>query len=149
MSVFRRLLSPDECAVVVKRGREPQLVRGAGSVRTFGRWKRVVVVDRKPFVLDIPPETVMAKAGVPVTVSARVEGQIVDPVTAALKVVDYEDATRTIARTAIRAVMKDHPASDLASASGELEAAFVQAVENAAESWGVSLLSGTLHTAGS
>jgi regulator of protease activity HflC (stomatin/prohibitin superfamily) len=101
MSVFRRLVSADECAVVVKRGREPQLLRGPSSVRTFWRWTRVVVVDQKPFALDIPPESVMARADVPVTVSARVQGQVVDPVAAALEVVDYEDATRTIARTAI------------------------------------------------
>ena len=67
MSVFRRLLSADECAVIVKRGREPQLLRGPGLVWTFWRWKQVVVVDQKPFVLDIPPERVMARADVPVT----------------------------------------------------------------------------------
>src|SRR6185437_1120118 len=134
----RRLLSADECAVIVRRGREPQLLRGPCSVRTFWRWKRVVVVDRKPFSLDIPPETVMAKDDVPVTVSGRVEGQVVEPVAAALKVVDYEDATRTIARTAIRAVVKNHPSSDLESARAELEAAFVEAVDEATQSWGVS-----------
>jgi len=115
MSFFGRVLSADECAVVVKRGREPRLVTGPASVRTFWRWRRVVVVDRTPFAIEIPPETVIAEADVPVTVSARVDGQVVDPVAAALKVVDYKDATRTIARTAIRAVVKDLPSSDLGS----------------------------------
>jgi len=146
VSVFRRLLSADECAVIVKRGREPRLVSGPDSVRMFWRWKRVVIVDRKPFAVEIAPETVTAKADVPVTVSARVEGQVVDPVAAALKVVDYEDATRMIARTAIRAVVKDHSSSDLACASAELQKSFVEAVDEAAQNWGVSVLSGTLHS---
>src|SRR3954469_23577882 len=98
MSMFRRHLSADECAVIVKRSSEPELLRGPRSVRTFWRWKRVMVVDRKPFAIDIPPETVLAQADAPVMVSARIEGQVVDPVAAALNVVDYRKATRILAQ---------------------------------------------------
>jgi regulator of protease activity HflC (stomatin/prohibitin superfamily) len=113
-------------------------------VRTFWRWKRVVVVDRKPFAIDIPPETVLVLADAPLMVSARIEGQVVDPVAAALNVVDYQDATRMLARTAIRAVMKNYPVDELGAARTDLEAAFVKTVDEAAQSWGASVLSGTL-----
>jgi SPFH domain / Band 7 family len=144
ISVFRRHLSADECAVIVKHSREPQLLDGPSSVRTFWRWKRVVVVDRKPFAIDIPPETVLALADAPVLVSAQIQGQVVDPVAAALNVVDYQTATRMLAQTAIRAVMKNHPADDLGSSRTDLEAAFIETLDEAAQSWGVSVLSGTL-----
>jgi len=142
--VFRRQLAADESAVIVKRSSEPQFLEGPSSVRTFWRWKRVIVVDRKPFAVDIPPETVLALADAPVVVSARVEGQVVDPVAAALNVVDYHNATRELAETAIRAVMKNHPADELGSARTDLQAAFVEIVAEAAQDWGVSVLSGAL-----
>jgi hypothetical protein len=146
MSLLTRSLSADECAVIVKRRRVPLLLCGPGSVRTFWRWKQVVVVNRKPFAIDIAPEPVMAKGDVQMTVSARVEGQVIDPVAAALSVVDYEDATRAIALTAIRAVVKSHSGGVSASVSPELEEAFFDAVGEAVQAWGVSLVSATIHS---
>jgi regulator of protease activity HflC (stomatin/prohibitin superfamily) len=139
-----RVLSEHECAVVVQRARPPQLVRGPGSVRTFARWKRVVFIDLRPLALDIPPKEVLMKDHVPVTVSAKVGGRVVDPVAAALKVVDYKDATKMIAETAIRAVLEERRSDELGSASATVEAAVVEEIDQAAQSWGVAVSSASL-----
>jgi regulator of protease activity HflC (stomatin/prohibitin superfamily) len=106
MSYFKRFLSADECAVIVQRGREPVLLRGPRSVRTFARWRRVITVDLRPFAVELGDNKVIANDDVQVMVNGQVQGRVVDPVAAAVKVVDYEDATRVIAQTAIRAVLK-------------------------------------------
>jgi regulator of protease activity HflC (stomatin/prohibitin superfamily) len=113
-------------------------------VRTFARWKRVVFIDLRPLALDIPPKEVLMKDHVPVTVSAKVGGRVVDPVAAALKVVDYKDATKMIAETAIRAVLEERRSDELGSASATVEAAVVEEIDQAAQSWGVAVSSASL-----
>lgn len=139
-----RVLSEHECAVVVQRARPPHLVRGPGSVRTFARWKRVVLVDLRPFALDIPPGEMLTKDHVPLTVSAKVGGRVVDPVAAAVEVVDYKDATKMVAETAIRAALKERQSDELGSASVEFDASVVKVIDPLAQSWGVAISSASL-----
>ncbi len=66
-----------------------------------------------------------------------------------MKVVDYEDATRTVTQTAIRTVLKERPASDFEATSAELEAVLLEAVDEPVRSWGVVVSSARLNvTAG-
>jgi regulator of protease activity HflC (stomatin/prohibitin superfamily) len=96
-------------------------------------------VDLRPFAVDIPPSEVLTKDRVPLTVSAKVGGRVVDPVAAALEVVDYKDATKLLAETAIRAVLKERDSDELGSASAEIEASVAQRIDPAAQSWGVAV----------
>jgi regulator of protease activity HflC (stomatin/prohibitin superfamily) len=137
MSYFRHVLGVDQCAVVRRRSQEPLLIRGPGSVRTFNRWRQVIVVDLSPFVIDVVDKNVTANDGVVVGVSAEVEGQVIDPVAAALKVVDYKDATRQIAQTAMRAVVMERPSSELRDAGLDLESFVADIVTDAVPSWGL------------
>jgi metal-dependent amidase/aminoacylase/carboxypeptidase family protein len=84
-----------------------------------------------------------------VTVRARIEGHVVDPVAAALNAVDYEEATRIIGRTAIHAVMKDRSSSDPMATNADLDAAVLEAISGAARSWGVVISSATLQATSS
>jgi regulator of protease activity HflC (stomatin/prohibitin superfamily) len=103
-----------------------------------------VFVDLRPFAVDMPPTEVLTKDRVPLMVSAKVGGRVVDPVAAAMNVVDYKDATRLVAETAIRAVLNDRPSDELGSASAELEASLVRRIDPAARSWGVAISSASL-----
>ena len=141
MPVFRRSLSSEECAVIVERRREPVLIRGPGSVRTFQRWKRVIVVDLRPFALAFPPDEVISSDGVAIEAGGSVEGRAVDPVAAAVKVVDYKEATRMIAETAVRALVKERQAATFQGDLGELEAELLGTVERHVRDWGVEVSS--------
>ena len=120
------------------------LLRGPRSVLTFCRWKRVVVVDMRPFSIVVQLDGVLARDDLPVRVNGQVEGQVVDPVAAVVTVVDYTDATRMIAETVIRAVLKERGSNDLVGAPRELEAEFGEEVERAIRDWGLVLLSASL-----
>ena len=121
MAGLSRVLSEHECAVVVQSA-DKRLVRGPGSVRTFGRWKWVVVVDLRPFVLDLAHTNVLTADRVPVSVSGTLDARVVDPEAAVVEVVDYNKATRIIAETAIRGVVKEWQSAERESASTRLEA---------------------------
>jgi regulator of protease activity HflC (stomatin/prohibitin superfamily) len=144
MSRLGHVLSEYECAVVLHRARPPVLVRSPGSVRTFWRWKRVVFVDLRPFAVDVLPTEMLTKDHVALSVSAKVGGSVIDPVAAALRVVDYEEATKMVAETAIRAVLKERPSDELGSVSAEVEAAVVEGIGPAAQSWGVAVSSASI-----
>jgi regulator of protease activity HflC (stomatin/prohibitin superfamily) len=113
MPVFRRVLGSEECAVVLRRRGEPLLIRGPGSVRTFYRWRQVSVVNLSPFVANAVDTDVTTNDGVAMTVRGELQGHVVDPVAAALNVVDYEDATRQILHTAMRALVMQRSSAEL------------------------------------
>ncbi len=97
----------------------------------------MTVVDLSPFVIDVVDRDVTANDGVVVGVSGELEGQVHDPVAAALKVVDYKDATRMLLRTAMRAVVMERPSQTLADDREELQTALMDVVVEATQRWGV------------
>jgi uncharacterized membrane protein YqiK len=142
---FGRVLRGDECAVVVRRGSEPRLIRGPGSVRTLNRWRRVIVVDLRPFSVEVLDENVVSKDGEALTVGGAAEGQVTDPIAAATRVVDHKNATQQIFQTAIRAAVKERPSSEIRDTATELESAVAHLVNEAVHSWGVVVSSLGLH----
>jgi hypothetical protein len=81
---------------------------------------------------------------VPVSVSGSLEGRVVDPDAAVMKVVDYKNATKIIAETVIRAALKEWDSAELESASTRLEAALLETVVPAAQGWGIAVSSASL-----
>ena len=123
--------------MVVGPGRERRLIRGPATVWTYGRWKRVTVVDLKPFRVEVLDDNVVTNDGVTVSASGSAEAQVVDPLAAATRVVDYEQATRLILHTAIRGVVKELPGSPLREMTSDVESSVEQLVSEAASAWGV------------
>ena len=119
-------------------------MRGPGSVRTFGRWRRVVVVDLRPFVLDVAFTDVLTGDGVPMSVSGTLDGQVVDPDVAVTKVADYKKATTIIAETVIRAAVKEWDSLERESAATRLEGAVMATVAPYVLDWGVVVSSASL-----
>jgi len=146
MPVFRRVLGSEECAVVLRRHGDPLLIRGPGSVRTLYRWRQVSVVNLRPFVAHAVDTHVMTNDGVAVTVRGQLQGQVVDPVAAALKVVDYEDATRQILHTAIRALVMERSSAEL-NEGRQLDPHVADEAVDAVRRWGVAVLSLSLDVA--
>jgi hypothetical protein len=123
VETVRRCLSASECGVVVSRHHEPRLVRGPGSVRTFWRWKRVVVIDLGTLTLETVEEDVRTSDDAPVTIELRIGTRVTDPLAAALKAADYRQATRQMVRVVSRVVVGDFLRDQLASEYQQIESA--------------------------
>jgi regulator of protease activity HflC (stomatin/prohibitin superfamily) len=100
----------------------------------------VSVVNLRPFVAHAVDTHVMTNDGVAVTVRGQLQGQVVDPVAAALKVVDYEDATRQILHTVIRALVMERSSAEL-NEGRQLNPHIADEAFDAVRSWGVAVLS--------
>jgi regulator of protease activity HflC (stomatin/prohibitin superfamily) len=140
MAVFRRVLGSDECAVVLRRDRQPLLIRGPGAVRTLYRWRQVSVVNLSPFMVNVVDRDVTSNDGVAMTVRGELQGQVVDPVAAALQVVDYQDATREILRTAMRALVLRRSSAEL-NEGRQPHPQVADEVVGAVRGWGIVVLS--------
>jgi SPFH domain / Band 7 family len=141
MSVFRRVLAGDECAIVLRRRGEPLLIRGPGSVRTFYRWRQVTVVNLSPFVARALDIDVKTSDGIPVRVSGELRARVVDAVAAALKVVDYEDATQKILHTAMRGLVMGQSIAELREAGRQLDSQLTDTVTDSVRDWGIAVTS--------
>jgi hypothetical protein len=129
---------------VVSRGRQPELIRGPGSVRTFQRWNRVILVGLRPFPVEVVENDVATKDSVALTVGGRVEAWVVDPVAAATRVVDYRVATRQIFQTAIRAAAKERSSAEMSDHTTDVEAEVTGMLTEALGDWGLVVSSVSL-----
>lgn len=67
--------------------------------------ERVRIIDMREHVIDVPPQEVICKDNVVVTVDAVVYYQILDPVKAAYNVSDFLMAIIKLAQTNLRAII--------------------------------------------
>ena len=104
------------------------------------------VVSLSPFRVSAPDTDVTTNDGVPVTVTGELQGQVVDPVAAALNVDDYEAATRKILQTAMRALVMKRSSAEL-DEGRQLHPPVAAEVVDAVRSWGVVALSLSLEVA--
>jgi hypothetical protein len=80
------------------------------------------------------------------TVHGELQAQVVDPVAAAVKVVDYEAATRSVLQTAMRALVMKRSSAEL-NEGRQVNPTVADEVVDAARSWGVSASSVTFDVA--
>jgi len=136
MPIFSRVLGSEECAVVLRRGDEPLLIRGPGPVRTFYRWRQVSVVSLAPFAVNAVDTDVTTNDGVAMMVGGELQAQVVDPVAAVVRVVNYEDATKVVLRTAMRAHVMQRSSAELKEGR-QVEAPVAKEITDVARSWGL------------
>jgi regulator of protease activity HflC (stomatin/prohibitin superfamily) len=141
VAVLRRYLSANECAVVVRRRGHPWLVRGPASVRTFWRWKRVVVIDLGPLTLETAEEGVRTSDDVAVTVELRIGARVTDPLDAAVKVADYRQATCQMVRVVSRVIVGDFLRDQLSSEREQIESAIRTRSDSEMRTFGVAVSS--------
>jgi regulator of protease activity HflC (stomatin/prohibitin superfamily) len=140
LSILKHELEADEAAVIVQtHGRPPLLVNGPASVRTFWRWRRIILVDLKQLTLHISLDHVATKDGVRLGVRVTFSARVVSPLDAATTVVDYSRATCQITEATLRGIFGECRSTDLAERLTEIEAELRRTVASAAESWGVSV----------
>jgi SPFH domain / Band 7 family len=138
LPIWSQTLGAGEAAVIVRsRGRPPLVVTGPASVRVFGRWKQMIFVDLRARTFDFSTTDALTQDGVRLTIRGSVDAQVLSPVDAATKVVDYRKATCLIAETALRGSLPSWLASDVAERGADLERELLEQVRPIVREWGV------------
>ncbi len=101
--------------------------------------ERVRVIDMRKHVIDVPPQEVICKDNVVVTVDAVVYYQIMDPVKAAYNVSNFLMAIIKLAQTNLRAIIGEMELDETLSGSDIINARLREELDKITDRWGVKI----------
>jgi len=133
-----RILREYERAVVFRLGR---LIgqKGPGLVLLIPMIDRMVRIDLRTIVLDIPPQDLITRDNVPAKVNAVTYFRVVDAQSSVVEVERYLAATSEIAQTTLRSVLGKADLDMLLSERERLNEALQQIIDEQTDPWGVKV----------
>jgi regulator of protease activity HflC (stomatin/prohibitin superfamily) len=133
-----RILREYERGVVFRLGR---LVgpKGPGLVLLVPIIDRMVRVDLRTMVLDIPPQDLITRDNVPAKVNAVTYFRVIDAASSVVEVEQYLMATSQIAQTTLRSVLGRADLDMLLSERDRLNEALQQIIDEQTDPWGVKV----------
>jgi regulator of protease activity HflC (stomatin/prohibitin superfamily) len=133
-----RILREYERAVVFRLGR---LIgqKGPGLILLIPIVDRMVRVDLRTIVLDIPPQDLITRDNVTAKVNAVTYFRVVDANSAVVKVEQFLSATSQIAQTTLRSVLGKADLDMLLGERERLNEALQQIIDEQTDPWGVKV----------
>jgi regulator of protease activity HflC (stomatin/prohibitin superfamily) len=114
-------------------------IKGPGLILLWPLIQRMIKVDLRVIVLDVPKQDVILRDNVSVKVNAVVYFRIVDPGRAIIQVADVFQATSQLAQTTLRSVLGQHEMDDLLAQRDKLNADIQRILDQATEAWGIKV----------
>jgi regulator of protease activity HflC (stomatin/prohibitin superfamily) len=127
-----------ERAVIFQLGRFWK-VKGPGLVIVIPVFQRMVRVDLRMIVMDVPTQDVISRDNVSVKVSAVLYFRVIDPQKAIIQVENRVEATSQLAQTTLRSVLGRHDLDDMLAERDKLNADIQSILDNATASWGIKV----------
>src|SRR3954454_663362 len=133
-----RILREYERGVVFRLGR---LIgqKGPGLVLLIPAIDRMVRVDLRTVVLDIPPQDLITRDNVPAKVNAVAYFRVVDACSAVVEVERYQAATSQISQTTLRSVLGKAELDMLLAERERLNESLKQIIDEQTDPWGVKV----------
>jgi regulator of protease activity HflC (stomatin/prohibitin superfamily) len=133
-----RVLREYERGVVFRLGR---LIgqKGPGLILLIPAVDRMVRVDLRTVVLDIPPQDLITRDNVPAKVNAVTYFRVIDASSAIVKVERYLNATSQIAQTTLRSILGKAELDMLLGERERLNEALQQIIDEQTDPWGVKV----------
>jgi regulator of protease activity HflC (stomatin/prohibitin superfamily) len=133
-----KVLNEYERGVVFFLGRF-QSVKGPGLIIIIPVVQRMVKVDLRLIVLDVPPQDVISRDNVSVKVNAVVYFRVVDPQKAIIQVANVFEATSQLAQTTLRSVLGQHELDEMLAGRDKLNADIQAILDSQTDAWGIKV----------
>lgn len=133
-----KILRQYERAVVFTLGRF-QGVKGPGVVLLIPWFQKMVRVDLRIRVIEIPSQDVISRDNVSMKVDAVLYFNVVNPERAIIQVQHYLPATVMLAQTTLRAVLGQHELDEMLSERKKLSADVQSILDAQTETWGIKV----------
>lgn len=133
-----RVMKEYERAVVFRLGRLIG-VKGPGLIILIPLIDRMVKVDLRTVTLDVPPQEVITRDNVSVSVSAVVYFRVIDAARAVVQVENYYFATSQLAQTTLRSICGQAELDELLSEREKLNTRIQEILDSDTEPWGVKV----------
>ncbi|GAB6066873.1 slipin family protein [Methylothermus subterraneus] len=114
-------------------------VKGPGLILVIPIIQRMVRVDIRTVVMDVPRQDVISRDNVSVKVDAVVYFRIIDPARAIIQVENYYDATSLLAQTTLRSVLGQHELDEMLAEREKLNADIQAILDTQTDAWGIKV----------
>ena len=133
-----KILKEYERGVVFLLGRFYK-VKGPGLIIIIPGFQKMVRVDLRLIVMDVPTQDVISKDNVSVKVNAVIYFRVVDPERAIIQVANYFEATSQLAQTTLRSVLGQHELDEMLSERDKLNHDIQAILDENTDSWGIKV----------
>lgn len=115
-------------------------VKGPGLIILIPFIQRMVRVDLRTMVMDVPEQDVISRDNVSVKVNAVVYYRVVDAQRAIIEVENYEYATSQLAQTTLRSVLGQHALDEMLADRDRLNNDIRQILDDQTDAWGIKVM---------
>ncbi len=133
-----KILQEYERGVIFFLGRF-QKVKGPGLIILIPFFQKMVKVDLRVIVLDVPTQDVISKDNVSVRVNAVVYFRIVDPEKAIIRVANVFEATSQLSQTTLRSVLGQHDLDEMLAERDRLNEDIQGILDQRTDNWGIKV----------
>jgi len=119
-------------------------IKGPGLVFIVPIIDRVIKLDLRTRVIDVPKQRVITKDNVTVDVDAVVYYRITDPQKAVVEVERYEVASSLLAQTTLRDILGQRTLDELLSKRDELNKSLQTIIDQGTDPWGIKVSAVTI-----
>jgi regulator of protease activity HflC (stomatin/prohibitin superfamily) len=134
-----KVLAEYERGVVFRLGRLLDQSKGPGLIFVFWPIDRMVRVSLRTVVLDVPPQDVITRDNVTVSVNAVVYFRVIDASRAIVEVENYLYATSQLAQTTLRSVLGEYELDDLLANREQLNNRLQTILDHHTDPWGIKI----------
>ncbi len=134
-----KILNEYERGVIFQLGRFSG-VKGPGLIILIPALQRMVRVDLRTIVMDVPPQDVISRDNVSVKVNAVLYFRVIDPEKAIIQVQNRVEATSQLAQTTLRSVLGQHELDDMLAEREKLNADVQTILDQSTAAWGIKVL---------
>lgn len=100
---------------------------------------RVIKIDLRTQVLDVPRQEVITKDNSPTNVDAIIYIKVIDPVKSFFEVTDYKIATIALAQTTLRSIIGDMELDEILYNRERINLRLRDTLDDATDAWGVKV----------
>jgi regulator of protease activity HflC (stomatin/prohibitin superfamily) len=133
------ILPEYERGVIFRLGRLLPEAKGPGLILVFRPIDRIVRVSLRTVTLDVPPQDVITRDNVTVSVNAVVYFRVIDPRLAVVEVENYLYATSQLAQTTLRSVLGEAELDDLLAEREQLNNRLQEILDKHTDPWGIKV----------
>jgi regulator of protease activity HflC (stomatin/prohibitin superfamily) len=136
---FLKVVTEYERAVFFRFGRIRTAAKGPGIITRIPGVDRVVKVNLRVEVIDIPPQSVITADNVTIQVDAVAYFQVIDPIKAIIGVDSFRFASQRVAMTSLRSIIGRHHLDDLLAHREQVNDELRATIAASTSGWGVEV----------
>ena len=134
-----KILNEYERGVIFRLGKLLPRPKGPGVILVFAPIDRMVRVGLRTIVMDVPPQDIITRDNVSVTVNAVLYFRVMDATKAIVEVESFNYATSQLAQTTLRSVLGQVELDDLLSERERLNQDLQRLLDQQTDPWGIKI----------